>query len=354
MAGEYEFGNARLHARRTELLGRAELERMLDRDVDGLLAALARTAWRADVEGAAARAQGMACVLEAARRHLTRLLLDVRRSYTGDARRQIEALFSRWDRRNLVTILRGLAAGRPTDEVTSTLVPAGRLDASTLRALARQGDLRSAIDLLVTWGEPWGRTLLRAWPAWLASHSLAPLEQALVAWQAGATDKLLSTLEEPVAEALLLDQDRTELLVALRLRTGREAGEELVASGDWVVAQDLPGGHLGPGDLWAVVRASSRGDAASALLAHASVQRWEEPLRTWVADGDLERLSDALDRAVHDRLLGWWARGDPLGAGPIVAYVAQAEGEVHDVRWLAAARDTGWSADEIRARLWAR
>ena len=46
----FAYGNTRLHARRSDLLRGADYERLIGRDVDGLLAALETTPYAPDAE----------------------------------------------------------------------------------------------------------------------------------------------------------------------------------------------------------------------------------------------------------------------------------------------------------------
>lgn len=350
MAHGYEYGNARLRARRGALLGAEDRERLLERDAEGQLAVLVRTSWRRAVEEASTRTSGLRCVQEAARRHLAREAADVRRLYEDGPRAQVDALLASWDRRNLLTVLRSVARGRPSEEALSAVVPVGALGESALRELLSAQDVKGVVDRLVALGHPAGRALLAAFPAFGASGALAVLERALVVAFALELEARRGALDPLVALALGWDLARDEVVLAVRLRAARESGEELVASPEWTAGQDLPGGRLRGRDLWDVVRAVTRQEAARVLVGR--IPEWTVPLRAWVEHGSLETLAMALDRDLHERRESAWVSADPLGPGPVVAYLEALDADARDVRVIAAGRAAGLTADAIRPSLW--
>ena len=66
-AADFAYGNTRLRARKAELLGAAEYEALLGRDLDGVLEFLAGTAYRAEIEAALAVTGGEARAARGAR-----------------------------------------------------------------------------------------------------------------------------------------------------------------------------------------------------------------------------------------------------------------------------------------------
>jgi hypothetical protein len=147
----YGYGNARLRARRSRLLTEADYSALLARaHIEDVITALTETPYKDDIEAALLRVRGVGCVFEAVRTNLTRTLHEVREFFAGEPRLLVDLLLRRWDRHNLLTILRGQSREVPAEEVWSAIVPVGQLDEVVLRELARQPGLRAVIDLLTT------------------------------------------------------------------------------------------------------------------------------------------------------------------------------------------------------------
>ena len=96
----FGYGNTRLHARRSTLLRAADYERLLGRDVDGLLGALVddltpRTPRRP------ARMTDSRRLHDTIRSHLSRSLEEMRSFYSGRARELVDVLLARFDVHNV-------------------------------------------------------------------------------------------------------------------------------------------------------------------------------------------------------------------------------------------------------------
>lgn len=176
----YGYGNARLRARRSRLLTQADYHALLAKArIEDVITALTETPYKDDVQAALLRARGVQCVFAAVRTNLTRTLHEVRGFFEGEPRLLVDILLRRWDRHNLLTILRGQSQEAPPEEVLSAIVPVGRLDAVALRELARQPGLRAVIDLMTTWRLPYATALRSVWTRAGTVPDLAQLELAL-------------------------------------------------------------------------------------------------------------------------------------------------------------------------------
>ena len=144
-----------------------------------MITALTETPYKPDIELALLRADGLQCVYEAARTNLTRTLLKIRGFFEDAPLALFELLLRRWDRHNLLTILRGQSNEVASDEVLAVLVPVGQLDMVALRELARQPSIQAVIDLMMTWRLPYAQVLHRARASAGTAHALDQLELAL-------------------------------------------------------------------------------------------------------------------------------------------------------------------------------
>lgn len=359
----YDFGNARLRAMRSRLFDEQAYQELLAKDLDGLIASLAQTDYQADVEAALLRYRGLPCVHEAVRTSLARTLNKLAGFYQGHPRRLVDLLLARWDRRNLLAILRAQAAPPPlrrTEEIMSLLVPTGRLDETALAQLVAQPGLRATVDLMVAWRLPdaeTAETILRAWPAYQQSENLATLEHALnrayAYWldsqldcSRGQSLPPLNADRDLVRWFLCAEVDHSNLMLALRLHsagpenlrlwpvTVQDRPLQVGTSGAGLSALFLPAGSLSPRLLEQVVRAHTRDDVLRLLLVVPGMSRWQAALEEWVQSGDLPALETNLEYALTREAAQLFVAGDPLGIAVPIAYVWSKDNEVRNLRLL--------------------
>lgn len=339
----FVYGNTRLRARKPELLGAADYAVLAGCDGDGLLAALAETAYRPDVQAALPRFRGRRALQEAIRGHVARQLGDLRRFYAGPARDQVDLLLGRVDLRNLRTVLRGLARFTPADEIVALLDPGGMVDDTVLSELAAQANLRAAVDLMVAWALPRrdvARAVLAAWPAYQRTGDPAVLEGALGrAWAERLAAEELPKGAEPLARLLRREIDLANVLVAGRLGRARERGEPLGDGGPEAFL--LPGGTIDPALIGRAVAAPDRAASVAALAALPFPERWHAALSAFERHGDLLALTEALEALLIREAIGLFTTGDPLGVAVPIAFTAALENEARNLRLVGAAVEAG-------------
>jgi V/A-type H+-transporting ATPase subunit C len=350
-AGGFEYGNARLLARKGTLLTEVAYDRLLGRDIDGLLSALSDGSYRPDVQAAIPRYRGLRALHHALSANLARTLGEVRSFYLGRPGEMVELLLDRADARNLVTLVRAQVRRTPAEEALELVVPTGALDAVACEEIARRPDLRAAVDLLVAWGVPHpavAHAVRRALPAYERTADLASLEHAIVRSCAAILDDRLSavaTAAAPLEDAVRAGFDADNVVLALRLRTAREDDEPSFEGDPFV-----PGGGVAPAILHRAVEADTRDDAMAALSGARLPAAWIDALAGWAADGDLVLLERRLEVASTLRALGSF-RADPLGVGVPVAFVAAKENEVRNLRLLGHGARDGIAPGLLRQEL---
>jgi V/A-type H+-transporting ATPase subunit C len=151
---DFGYGNARLRARKAGLLGRSEYEALIGKDVDAMLGALSGTPYGPEVDAALTRHHGVQRLHEAVRLHLAHVLEEMRSFYKDRARELVDALLSRWDLHNTITLLRGEAIAPRTEDALLHVYPMGALDDALAREVARQNEFAAAVQLLVRWKLP--------------------------------------------------------------------------------------------------------------------------------------------------------------------------------------------------------
>ncbi len=327
----FDYGNARLRARRAQLLDGEDLRELYAAgSADRMLGVLRSTPYERDLERALVRRDPLRRIDDTVRHHLVRSLGDVRRFYGGRAAAGIELLLGRWDRRNLVTIVRTMARPTVYRELDPLMVPAGVIGAGPLAELASQPSLRSAVELMMAWDLPTRRTsrrLLAEWPRYEAGNDPLVLEAVLHrAWAESVDDALADWAGSDLEKILRTEIDLLNLLSTLRRRDvegpGPTGPEEDV----------LVGGTLRPRVLDEVRRASDGAQVVAALAGHRLPEGWSEAIERWSSDDDIAALAGRLERALAALAVGLFRRGDPLGISIPIAFSWAKECEARNIR----------------------
>jgi V/A-type H+/Na+-transporting ATPase subunit C len=351
----FDYGNARLRAMKSRLLVRRELDALTESgSLNGLIAALSKTAYRRSVEAALARCTGMACVDEFLRSELIASLGSLLRFYEGEAHEQVQILLRTYDIHNLKVILNGLSKNVPTNEILSGLIPIGALDYSILTILANEHSPRDAIDLLASMSLTPAQPLLKL----RAEHPGADvfeMELVLDQWhyqEAKQQVKGNGASGDLLAAALDLDADITNILTVLRFvhvplerdllreRLGSEAVEQL---------------FVGPGQIsFDVLLEAEKQETVEGAIDKFSGTSYIEALRSGLGMyARTSRLSH-IERRLRRYRLDWKSRliaKDPLGLGVILGFIALKINEVNSVRWIARAMDLSIKPELIRSEL---
>lgn len=359
MAGGYDYGNARLRTKRSRLLKEADYTTLLAKNnIEEFVTALAETPYKEDVELALTRLSGVRCVFEAVRANLTRTLRQVHSFFEGEPRQLIELLFRRWDRHNLLAILRGQSQEATPEQVLPALIPVGRLDEVSLRELARQPGIRAVIELMTVWQLPYARALRQVQPRSGALPDLDQLELALNRFHFASLREALSQGNDD--KAILLEHfqtevDRLNLMTCLRLAHQPELIPLIQQRYNTADIQPLliePGGRLSSQRLVELV---SQASGLESLVRGLKDTRYGPALETaWqryqTGTGDLSVFERELERW-HIKRLTQLFISQPLSIAIPLGYMAWKETEVANLRLIAQAVALGLNREEVRAEL---
>jgi V/A-type H+-transporting ATPase subunit C len=344
---------------RSRLFTRADYENMLVRsDIEALISSLAKTPYQKDIETALIRVGKNRCVIEAVRQNFTRTLNQIRGFYEGDPLALIDLLRRRWDKHNLLTILRGQSREVPSIQVLAATIPAGQLDEGTLRELARQPGLRATIDLMTTWNLPYARPLRQVQSRRGATPDLDQLELALNQYYYHSLLEVLGPGDKN--QRILRERIQTEIdLVNLRttLRLVRMPGVTALVKQRYSATSvrplfNEPGGFLPvsglvelvstTGTIEQVVRHLSGTRYGSAL--EAGWQRYQGKGGNFTMfERELERWQAASDAALFAR--------DPLSIAIPIGYLGCKEVEISNMRLISQAVFLDLDRDSVRPDL---
>lgn len=353
---DFGYGNARLRARKTNLLSRADYEALVGRDVEAVLGELSSTAYGPEVEGALTRFGGVRRLHEAVRQNLTNSLEDMRGFYEGAARELVDILLSRWDLHNTVTLLRGESMAPLTEDALAYVFPIGSLSDALAREIARQNEFAAAVGLLIRWRLPdpdTAATLRDAWPEYERTEDLAALEHAVTAgWTARTAEDLATTGPDgdPLRRFFGRETDERNVLVALRLREALGRGELSGIPTSNETGVYLPGGSVRLDRLDDAIRLPDTGATARELAEAGPGDRWQQPLERWASGGDLIMLQRELEERRISDTVALFSR-NPLGVDVPVAYAVAKENEARNLRLVGEGAERGLDPEVVRSQL---
>ena len=358
MSQGYDYGNARLRAMRSRLLTPADYSQLLEKaNVDEVITYLSKTPYKNEIETSLLRFRGVSCVFEAAHLNLTRTLLKVRNFFLDEPRFLLEILLRRWDRHNLLTILRGQAQESAPERVLAALVPVGQLDKIALRELARQPNLRAVIDLMSTWQLPYASALRQVR---VRTGGVSDLESLEVALSRSHFQSIKDELKDRnnnrtrVLIQIKTEIDSINLSTAFRLnRLCEIAGSQSpLKTEDFRLHFIEPGGFLTPS--WLAERAAGMaGPAALVEVLHDSRygQALEIGLKRYQSgDGDIAVLERELERWKTEHDAAMFGKGG-LSIGIAMGYFGCKETEIGNLRLIAQGVASGLDREQILSDL---
>lgn len=326
---DYGYGNARIRGMKSRLLDRTFIRALLDEPrMPAIVNMLEGTPYRLDIEAAALTGGDVASLDEALRHNLARDFRKILSFLNEEAYELALTILGRFDVANIKTVLRGKHVHTTEEEIISNLIPAGRISETEFLELARQPDIRAAVDVLATWEVRYARVLMGEMATYLDSGDLSHLELAL--------DKhyFAESLRETygrgsntrLARDLLQAQvDTVNLLTVLRmLKADLEPGE--------AERMYIEGGAYVDHDVFMALSALSDIDEFLDKLSGTPYRRvLEGALALYLETGSLSVLERALEQMMIKRAVGG-GHGDPLGLGVVTAYVWAKQNEVTNLR----------------------
>lgn len=355
----YGYGNARLRAMRSRLLEEGDYSALLAKtNIEELISALTETPYQEDIEAALVRREGIGCIFEAVRTNLTRTLRQIRSFFDGNPLELVDLLLRRWDRHNLLTILRAQSQEISPEAVLATIIPAGQIDEVSLREVARQPGLRAALDLMFTWRLPYARVLRQAQAKVGSISDLDQLELALNRFHYASLWEVLEPGNRDQAIVLHYLQTEVDLInISAALRLARIAGIVDLARQRYNAAGVQPlfiesRGHL-PVERLANLVTENKG--IEGVVLGLSDTRYARPLAAgWqryksgqegpsVLERELERWQAAQTAAMFTR--------NPLSIAIPIGYIGCKEIEITNLRLIAQAITFDMDRTQVRRDL---
>lgn len=349
---DYSYANARVRAMTSRLLDRSVFKKLLAApDYNRALGVLEETEYGEDLEYFVLEGARPTIVDRAFNRNLVRNFSKIKDFFVGKPLQLVNALLSRWDLYNLKTIMRGMRALVPKQEIQRLLVPVGALDEAVLLEIINQPDLRACLDAIVVfsmeWPIPYGKAISEHLTEFLRERDLAILELALDKFHYRNVIALLKDRDANtslVREVVRLEVDSINMVTLMRI-----CGLDLQVSR----AEDffVPGGTLEDPESFARLVALGQPELVYEAL-YRQLPEYREPLQSAWRQFD-ERgenaFEDELEKYMIRRCLGM--SKDPLGIGVIIYYMWRKYLEIVNLRIIMRGKSIGLIESQIRKEL---
>jgi V/A-type H+-transporting ATPase subunit C len=345
---------ARLRAMWGQLISRADYEKLLaSPGPAAMAAALRETPYGRHLEASGAATSDASRLEEALRRNFQETLVKLLNVSGGECREAVRLLLGSWELQAIKTVLRGKAAGLPSEEIMASLLPTGIHGEAALQELCRQQSLRAVVDLLVTWRDPWGAPLSRAMKSYRDSRDMFLVEAALERFRAGEAAVRLRIMrrkeggggrDSALPLFLSLSLDRANLMTALK------AVEERIP----VTGKDayiLPGGRIYAQRHLDRILASQSVAEALGFAARSFFARELKAVQSPFAGSPtlvtVERqLEKSMLRAMMARM-----RSDPLGWGMLARFLLNKTREIRNLGMIFRGKLAGLPDSELMEHL---
>ena len=390
---DYGYVNARIRGMRSHLLGPGFYEQLIAlEDLPSMIDNLEQTPYKNELEECVARDQvGAASVDEALKRNLARTFRKILSFMAGEPRMLTGILLARWDLHNLKSVLRGKHIAATEDEILKSLIPAGEIDIPLLGELAKQPDVKSVADLIITWNLPCAKPLKINLPKYLRSMKekrmilaetaeespadetageLGESEKDLAALEA-ALDKFYysfalkktrgRSLNSRIVQELVVSQiDITNILSLLRIQSVDFDREYLLIKDDEKRAkriQDkkeeifIPKGKELSHDLFLGLSEVGEIEEVVAKLGHTSYGKaLSQVMPRFFDSGSLAILQRKMEEIAVAKGVQMYSKG-PLSMGVIASYIWAKYNEVVNLRIIVRGKAIGMLERRIREEL---
>ena len=325
MPDNYGYINARLRAMHGKLLSSKLEEAISASSYQEFLRVLSESSMGADLGDATAQGAGLPALDRAVSRNFYNTAQKIVGMADGEAGREINALFARYDLGNLKAIARGKLAARSAADIEGSLLPAGTLKPAVLQALAAAPDLASLNGVVGLAGSPLAGAFRKAVAQLIASNDLLAFEVTLD--QAYYTEALAQASSDTLRNYLRREVDGANILTALKLKA---QGRTLNLDGYFI-----KGGREVDANRFNQIAQGSGG--LEGLRAFAAVT--DAP--------DLGAAESAVRAVILKEAKGLYA-ADALGPGVVIGFLKEKENEIAVTRLIARGKYYNVPAETLR------
>ncbi len=174
------FVNARVRGMKSSLLGRNDLEALLDSGrLDQIGETLLKSPYDVELAEALSRYQGAEAIEDAVSRNLVNTFGRLKAMCRQEMAALAEIFIGRWDLIAVKALLRNRHHGLDAETGASSLVPSASMSQAVQKELAAQDTMEALVRGLAAWNSALCRGLVEALPAYQETKNLRTLEDAL-------------------------------------------------------------------------------------------------------------------------------------------------------------------------------
>jgi V/A-type H+-transporting ATPase subunit C len=345
---DYDYLNARIKGMHSNLLRREFYEQILaNQGIAPLVDALLSSPYSRHIRLALERDRSVSGIEWGLRRNLFETFEKVRALAAPKPRLLLDIQFRRWDIQNIITIIRGKAAGLLPEEILTGVFPAGELGDVELEELAAEDNVRTVIDTLMAWDFPFAFQLRKVIRKHASQLDFASLESEFMriffAW-------VMDNLEvEDENHLLLRSHIRNQIdLVNVKNVLWALSQSQVSRRSEHIVP--IRGGRVTARMLSAIEKSSSL-EMGFEILADTYFRRAID--RGILAFGESRRLA-VMERSLDIEIVETGCkmfRADPLGIGVPMGYVWRKYNEFMNLRMLLRDNSFGKPEPAIREEL---
>jgi len=333
--GGLPYANARIRAARQRLLSADDIKAYLhEPNFDSFFKRLSGGPYGESLTTALLTQSGVGAVSAALAGNLRKTYAWVYEMSDDHFRKLLTALVAKWDVNDLKTVIRAKASGEFLDDERTAFMGVGvQISPEEIRALARQDNLEDVVDLVLTWGLPYGQAFSEGLEAYLLKPSVADfelrLDKAYIAW---ARKQLRGGGEAAKYARRVFGQgiDTLNIDTLIRLADTTDEIED-------PLAYLLPGGYFVTEKLFAQLAEAETLDdminllkKAVPLYANALTEGYEAAVLT----GHLSEIERALEMRLTRQTIIEGYR-DILGFGVVLSYLTAKEKETTNLGIIA-------------------
>ncbi len=338
---DFPYINARVRAMHSRMLRPDQVDELLGTSsLAAYLQALSLTPYGGELQESLSRFEGVRAVDDALARDLQRASRAILGYADGLPRRLIEVVLMRWDLVNLNAIVGGKHMARPPEEISAALLPAGLLGRTVLEEMAAAPDAKRVVGVLAAVDHPLAGRVAEGFLEYTASHDALALQARITRAYAGLVIERTRGRNRSarlLRGLLQAELDSGNAKTALRLARMPEVDTSVRRR------MYVPGGELLDEELFITLSFPAT-----------QAQAWRElrsggfPVRD--LPEDLVRFERELDLRLA-RLHAAEYRGDPLGIGIVLGYLAKKSAEVVNLRLIARGRLLGMPREMLAAEM---
>lgn len=342
-----EYENTRLRSLKRELLSSEFYERLLAASTpEEMVNILSETVYGNDVSAAVINEPGYRGIEKGLKENLAASFSRINRFFSEENRYLVSTVLGRYDIWNVKAVIRGKHIGASHDEIVEALLPAGDLTEPLLLALVEAVDIKNVIDLLTIWGFSYARELRDAYPDYVSTGKLLPLELSL---DFSFYKKSLEALQEHRndIDAMLLSEfirqevDFVNIMTAIRLCTEKAEPED-------AERYFVPGGRKFPFKKFQEAVRSPEPEAIISVLSDTPYSKAaQEGLTRYLQTGYVSAFQRALEEFLVRQAVKLFL-ADPLSSAMFIAYFYAKHNEVTNLRIIVRGKSVGMNEEEIK------